>query len=172
MDSKKVVDYLKSCNKQRVIIIVGAIGVALILMSELVPSTAPAKSEQATFDYKSYVSELEDKTQNIVSNIDGVGKCQVMLTLSQSNESVYAKNIDEKSAQGSYSQNAEYVFYENDGDDTPVLLKQTMPSVQGVLIVCEGGDDVVVREAVVSSVMALFDIPSSKINVTKISINR
>ncbi len=175
MDSKikdKIINYLKSGDKKKLIIVVGIIGIVLIMLSEFVPKTAlPEKSTSETFDYYSYVESLEEKTEKIISSISGVGKCEVMITISNTDENIFAKNIDENSDDSSYSRKSEYVFYEADSGDAPVLIKQNLPKVQGVLIVCEGGDDVVVREAVISSVTSLFNISSGKVSVSKISNN-
>lgn len=156
--------------KKQAVIIFGLIGVVLILLSELVPSTADGKSKTNTStDYESYVSSLESRTQNIISSIDGVGKCRVMITLEQTDESVFAKNTDESSQNGNFSKKSEYVLYENANNDEPILVKQYFPKVYGVVIVCQGGDDTAVRERVISSVSALYDIPYSKISVSKLN---
>ena len=97
--------------KKQAVIIFGLIGVVLILLSELVPSTADGKSNTNTStDYESYVSSLESRTQNIISSIDGVGKCRVMITLEQTDERVFAKNIDESSQNGNFSKKSAYVL--------------------------------------------------------------
>ena len=156
--------------KKQAVIIFGLIGVVLILLSELVPSTADGKSNTNTStDYESYVSSLESRTQNIISSIDGVGKCRVMITLEQTDERVFAKNIDESSQNGNFSKKSEYVLYENANNDEPILVKQYFPKVYGVVVVCQGGDDTAVRESVISSVSALYDIPYSKISVSKLN---
>lgn len=173
MDSKikgRIAKYLKSADKKKLIVFAGIIGIVLILASELIPGSASAgKTKTEEFNYYTYIESLEQKTQDIVSSISGVGRCEVMITISDTDENVFAKNIDENSDDSSYSRKSEYVFYEADSGDAPVLIKQRLPRVQGVLIVCEGGDNVVVREAVISSVTSLFNISSGKVSVSKIS---
>lgn len=156
--------------KKQAVIVFGLIGVVLILLSELTPATTDVKSKaQSSTDYDSYVSSLENRTQSIISSIDGVGKCKVMITLEQTDESVFAKNIDEISQNGNFSKKSEYVLYENDNNDEPILVKQYFPKVYGVVVVCQGGDDTAVKERVISSISALFDIPYSKISVSRLS---
>ena len=169
---KFVGEIVNTKDKKQIIIIVAFIGVALILLSELMPanSTNQSKSNQDTpYDYTEYTKDLEKKTTDFISSIEGVGRCKVMITLDVSDESVYAKNIDETRENGSYSKNSEYVLYEENNNDTPILVKQYFPKVKGVAVTCNGGDDVVVREKIVSGISSLFGIPSTKISVSKIN---
>lgn len=162
-----------SVDKKKLIIFAGITGVLLILLSELLPTTPRVKNENSNIiDYSSYIESLEQKTESIISSIAGVGRCEVMITLSQTNENVFAKNIDQNNNESSNSLKSEYVFYEENNQDSPILIKQSFPKVQGVLVVCEGADNVVVKEAIITSVTALFNVPSSKVNVSKISSNR
>lgn len=171
MDSKllPLANKIKSLkHKERYIVIACVLGVALILLSELVPSVSTKKADDG-MDYQEYIVSLEEKTQDIISSIDGVGKCKVMITLCETDESVYASNIEENTDSGHISKKNEYVFYEDNNNDSPVLIKQTFPKVMGVAVVCQGGDNAFVKERVISAVSSLFGISSAKISVSKIS---
>lgn len=171
MDSKllPLVNKIKSLkHKERYIVIACVLGVALILLSELVPSVSTKKTDDS-MDYQEYIVSLEEKTQDIISSIDGVGKCKVMITLCETDESFYASNIEENTDSGHISKKNEYVFYEDNNNDFPVLIKQTFPKVMGVAVVCQGGDNAFVKERVISAVSSLFGISSAKISVSKIS---
>ena len=171
MDSKllPLVNKIKSLkHKERYIVIACVLGVALILLSELVPSGSTKKVDDG-MDYQEYIVSLEEKTQDIISSIDGVGKCKVMITLCETDESFYASNIEENTDSGHISKKNEYVFYEDNNNDSPVLIKQTFPKVMGVAVVCQGGDNAFVKERVISAVSSLFGISSAKISVSKIS---
>ena len=167
MDSKllPLVNKIKSLkHKERYIVIACVLGVALILLSELVPSSS-TKNADDSMDYQEYIVSLEEKTQDIISSIDGVGKCKVMITLCETDESFYASNIEENTDSGHISKKNEYVFYEDNNNDSPVLIKQTFPKVMGVAVVCQGGDNAFVKERVISAVSSLFGICSAKICV-------
>ena len=171
MDSKllPLANKIKSLkHKERYIVIACVLGVALILLSELVPSSSTKKADDG-MDYQEYIVSLEQKTQDIISSIDGVGKCKVMITLCETDESFYASNIEENTDSGHISKKNEYVFYEDNNNDSPVLIKQTFPKVMGVAVVCQGVDNAFVKERVISAVSSLFGISSAKISVTKIS---
>lgn len=173
---EKITEFIKSKNKVKLFVAIGIIGIILILMSEIIPQgTGETKSsvpENEDSSYSEYVVSLEEKTQDIVGSIEGVGNCKVMITLKDTNESVFAKNSEENKDNSSYSKNYEYVLYDGQDGETPVLVKQYFPQVQGVAIVCEGADNTVVRESIINSVSSLFNIPTSRISVSKIMQER
>lgn len=148
------------------ILVVAFIGIALIMLSEFIPTSN--KQVENKSNYLEYVSSVEEKTQEIIASIYGVGKCKVMITISNSSESIYAKDNENSSNNGSYSNKNEYVFYDGENGDTPVLIKENMPSVQGVVVVCEGAYDASVREQITSAISALFNISSTKISISKL----
>lgn len=154
-------------NRTKLLIIIGLIGVLLIMCSEINPKLND-KAIKSNVSYDEYIDELEEKTENIISLIDGVGSCKVMITLATSNESIYAQNIDEKTDSSSISQKSEYVFNDKSDGDEPVLIKEYFPNVQGVVVVCSGGDNSVVREKVIGSISSLYNVPTSNISVTKL----
>ncbi|MBQ7203527.1 MAG: hypothetical protein IJS03_05890 [Eubacterium sp.] len=120
------------------------------------------------FSYNEYCAELEEKTESIIGSIDGVGECRVMLTLKNSSESIFAKNSEENTNDGNYSKNSEYVLYDSDNGEKPVLIKEYFPEVKGVVVVCSGADNTAVREGVISCISSLYGLPSTKISVIKL----
>lgn len=171
---QKLKEMLSSKNNMKIYIVIGIVGILLILLSEFVPQQKDntQTNQPTTFSSENYIATLEKKTQSIISSIDGVGECQVMITIKDSNESVYAKNVDEQNRQGYYSENNEYVLYEGEDGETPVLIKQYYPQIQGVVVVCDGGDNDKVKEQIITCVSSLFDISSSHICVSKINQKR
>lgn len=165
----KLLALLKNKDKRNRLFIAGAaLGVVLILLSDLDFSSAPAEKSVETGDYAQYVSTLNEELTDIISSIEGVGECSVMITLKSSKESVYAENSDSSNTESSNSQNNEYVIYNSENGDSPLLLKEEMPQVAGVVVVCAGGDSEAVREKVTNCVCALFSISSGRVSVAKL----
>ena len=92
-----------------------------------------------------------------------------MITLQNTKESVYAENKETSSDESSNSENNEYVIYNSENGDSPLLLKEEMPKVAGVAVVCTGGDNVLVQEKIIDCVCALFNISSSRVSVAKLN---
>lgn len=167
---EKLSDLLKSKQiKTKFLVVAGVIGIALILLSEISFGGSDKKTEVTSNDYASYVSELNTELTDIISSIEGVGTCKIMITLKNTTESVYAQNSENSVNGSSSSENNEYVIYDGENGDEPILLKENFPEIEGVAVVCSGGDNVAVRERVIKCVSALFNISSNRISVTKIS---
>lgn len=173
--ANKIKEYINKLTngddrKIKIIVAIGLIGIILIFASEFFSSdkTSSNIDENQTFDYEQYTLMLEERLEDIISSIDGVGECKIMITLENTNESVYATDNEIKSDNNSLNQKDEYVLYETDGGETPVLIKEYMPKVQGVTVICDGGDNKQIQEKIIKSVTALFNISTSRVSVSKI----
>lgn len=154
----------------KIIVAIGLIGMVLILASDMLSrGDKSAESENTSaVSYDEYTENLEERLKSVISSIDGVGECRVMITLENTSESVYATNYESKNDDNSLSRKDEYVIYDSSGGETPVLIKEYMPRVQGVTVVCSGGDDVGTKEKIIGSVTSLFDISANRVSVSKI----
>ena len=118
--------------------------------------------------FSSFFQSNDNKATNIVSSIDGVGDCEVMITFEYSSENVYATDSENKNDENSQSNKDEYVLYDSQSGEKALLIKEKYPTVQGVSVVCSGGDNVEVREAVINTVTSLFNISANRVSVSKI----
>ncbi len=159
----------KDSLKVKIIVAIGLIGIVLIFASDfLVKSDIQNVKEQENINYTEYVSNLEKKLTDVISSIDGVGNCKVMITLENSSENVFATDTEKKNDDSSVNTKDQYVIYDSEKGETPVLIKEYFPKVQGVTVVCSGGDNKIVREKVINSVSSLFNITANRISVSKI----
>lgn len=156
-------------SKQKILIIAGVLGVVLIMLSEISFAPNEKKAEVSAADYGSYVKSLNKELTNIISSMDGVGACKVMITLKNTSESVFAQNTDVSKDEDSSSENNEYVIYNSSNGDSPILLKENFPDIEGVAVVCSGGDNVAVKEQIIRCVSALFGVSSNRISVSKLT---
>lgn len=162
--------FSKDGKKIKIIVAVGLIGILLIFTSEIFSkdNSQSGKSNEASFDYVQYTAELEHKLNETISSIDGVGECKVMITLENSSENVYATDNEIKNSENTINQKDEYVIYDSQNGETPVLIKEYFPRVQGVTVICTGGDNTAVKEKIIQSVTALFNISANRVSVSKI----
>lgn len=140
-----------------------------------------ANEESKGTDTEAYAEYLEKKLAAVLSKVEGVGKTEVMITLESSAEKVIGKDresesesVQEEDSQGgsrSTAQNksSETAIYENgDGQQqVPYITKEITPSVSGVIVIAEGGDDAVTVQNIIEAVQALFEIDTHKIKVMK-----
>lgn len=123
----------------------------------------------------------EIRLKTMLSQIQGVGKVDVMITYKSSKEDVPAYDIkkgssstDEKDSEGGSRivREEEYestLAYEDSpsGGKRPVVLRQMEPEVKGVLVVAEGADSVEVRDRICNAVAVVLDIPMHKVRVVQ-----
>jgi len=136
---KKWNDYLKSKRFLRIAVISGIAAILLILLSSAVDLSALSKKPSA----EEYSEQLKTQLLDIVSQIDGVGEVKVFLTMDNTGENVYLSNSDTKT-------------------------KSIEPTVRGVVIVCDGGDDPIIVDRVLGAVTRSLSVSSDKVYITKL----
>ncbi len=113
--------------------------------------------------------------------MEGVGKVEVMITLQDNGEQVLEKDISRNSQEvteeGEVKRNTyesqyqeETVFVKESGNEgQPFIAKESVPAVEGVLVVAEGGGNGKVAKNISDAVLALFPVEVHKIKVVKMN---
>lgn len=110
-----------------------------------------------------YIEYSEKKLTSLLETIEGVGKNKVMINLSGTEEYVYAEEIHQRESQKDNS----YVIYDNGDANTALLKKVNNPSITGIVVVCEGGDDPKICEQVYKVIATTFNIPTNRVYVAE-----
>ena len=190
LDIKKILAIIRD-PKRRVWIIMG-IGVFGILLIVLTHDFAPAVAAEieapvqaAQPAVQEHAEQLEQRLIGLISQIDGVGRVVVMVTMQDSGEYVFAReerrNTDMErhpdTAQGSSGRTLDresvedrYVMIESaDGRRQALVRTRLEPRVQGVVVLSEGADDVRVRARVINVVTTALNISSARVSVERIT---
>ena len=114
--------------------------------------------------------------------MEGVGRVTVMITVSDNGESVVEKDASgssttttENDSSGGVrtvteEQSSETTIYlETDGESRPYVQKEKLPSIEGVIVVAEGGENSRIVSEISEAVEALFSVEAHKIKVVKMS---
>lgn len=175
--ASRAATFFKSARARRAVVAVGIIGIALILLSELLPKKKEveptAKSPPAAKTAQEYAEELEQRLQEVVRGISGVGRCRVMVTLENGVEYVYAS---EEKAGSDYSSDGDRLSQADDSESSIILIQtengyegllvtELQPTVKGVVVVCEGGGNEAVRERVTEAVATVLNVTSKRVCV-------
>ena len=105
----------------------------LLLLSELMPTgTKSAAASTAPQEIAAYQTQLENRLETLIAQMDGAGKTTVMLTLETGEETIYA--LDTQSGQMQEQQT--HVLLE-DGSALAETIYQ--PQIRGVAVLCDGG---------------------------------
>ncbi len=179
--SKVKVIFTGENKKQQLIIVLGLIGMALILLSELAqPWKSPKQKvqEEEPASNEAYIQQMEQRLTSMVETISGTGKCQVMVTLQQGTEYVYAsegkttmdhsQNLEGESAKKMEQKDnneSKIVILEQNGTSKALIETKIEPQIKGVVVVCEGGDSAVVKERIVEAVTTVLGIKSNQVCV-------
>ena len=163
----KLRDIVKKPIFLKVSAAIGIIMIVIILISDISGGDDdPEKRPTDKISFESadiYAAGTEERLCIMLSEIEGVGKAKVMLTITSTEEYVYAETQKTGSSQSENS----YVIIDNGSQKEALLKKINNPAVSGVLVVCEGGDDPKVCEKVYIAVSTELNIPTNKIYVAE-----
>lgn len=131
---------------------------------------------------ENFTENLERQLEEVLSEMAGVGKAKVMITLEASQELVVEKdeplkrsNTNEKDSTGgsrsiSELDSEETTVYRTDGNDSePYVIKTLSPRVEGVVVVAQGAGNGTVNKNITEMVQALFGIEAHKVKVVKMT---
>lgn len=131
-------------------------------------------------DDREYADYLEERLTETLSQMAGVGKVKVMITLKSSCELVVEKEqpvnrstTNETDSQGgsrivSQMESQENTVYRTDGNASePYVIKTLLPEIEGVVVVAQGAGNGTVNRSIVDIVQALFGLDAHKVRVVK-----
>lgn len=169
---------------KKIIIIAGLIGIALIFASGFFKNHEESvKTDHGKLTTEQYTAQIEKSLTDVVSSINGAGQCKVLVTVENGTEMVYAtggkKNTeaseDRSNGQTTKTQQTDdsevkYITVKDaDGTEKALAITEIQPTVKGVVVVCQGGDDPNVQKRVIDAVTTALNITSKRVCVTKLS---
>lgn len=140
-----------------------------------------AEPQRQETQEEEYARQLEERLEELLSAMEGVGKVKVMVTLRSSREQVVEKDVPsgmdtmkESDSTGGVretasSQQQESTVYTTTsaGEKQPYVVMTLEPAVEGVTVVAQGGGEGIVQKNITEVIQALFDIEAHKIRVVK-----
>lgn len=131
----------------------------------------------------SYVRDLENGLEKLLSQTYGVGKARVMISLKNNGKSNFfvQKNVsksqtEEKDSAGGSRSQTEYsgqesvVYTNSGGSNSPYVTEEEMPEILGVIIIAEGAGDARIVSDITEAASALLGISVNKIKVLKMEV--
>ncbi|HIW73475.1 MAG TPA: stage III sporulation protein AG [Firmicutes bacterium] len=169
-------------NWKNWILAAGLIGIALIGLSGLLPekdktAVSAASAQASGQSAEEFVSKTEEKLAAIVRSIEGAGECRVMVTLENGVEYVYATeeriNTDRQEDENTVSQRDDsdksVIVVDTENGKQGLLVTEIQPTVKGVVVVCEGGDQPIVQQRIIDTITTALNLSSKRVCVTKLS---
>ena len=180
---ENLAEILKNDKYKKFVIISGLAGILLILFSNFNFNGKNESSQKQSNDVtvEEYRSQIENSLKEIVSAIQGAGKTKVLVTVENGTETVYAteqkknKECAEDKSNGETTKKKEsddsevrYITVkDSDGTEKALSVTQVQPTVKGVVIVCDGGDDPHTQQRIINAVTTALNVTSKRVCVTK-----
>ena len=125
---------------------------------------------------------LEQRLENILSNINGVGSVKVFINYSESSEMAAMYNENSKTSVTEETDKSggvrkieetdsqkEIVYQENNGSKTPIVKKTIEPKIEGAIITAKGASDINIKTSIIQAVEAATGLATHKIQVFEMS---
>ena len=170
---EKFLDFIK---KPKTLVIFGFLGIFLIFLSSLGGDEKENAVEivPGQINVEEYRENLESDIADMVSDITGSNKVNVIVTLDSGIRYSYAdikeessSDKTEKESQITDSEIKEgYITIKSaSGGEEALLLKTEMPEIRGVAVVCEGGDNEYINEKILNTITSALNITSKRVYI-------
>jgi len=192
IDIKSIYEWIKNPKNQIVskFIFLFTLGLLLLSISKFFTETDNKQNinklteldqipqQNMAIENLSYEIRLEKKLSELLSQVNGVGEVNVMITLEDEtliepafNTIDTEKTSEEKDNEGGVrtiiekQTNQQVVLLRKNGEEEAMVLKKTAPKIKGILIVADGASSSNIREKIIKATATLLDIPLYKISV-------
>ena len=158
--------YRKILSKYKYVIVVLLVGVALMLL----PKWSSNEVKQTPVETQQEDISVEKALSDILSQMSGAGKVQVMLNIGQGATTVYQMDDDITKDDAGYTSRTQTVTVTDSDRNQSGLIKQVNPPVYlGALVLCQGADDPVVKLSIVEAVSKITGLNANHICVLKMA---
>lgn len=144
-----------------IVVLVGLVLMSLPGQEATVSQPIPEPAQETSYD-------ISAQLKSILSMIDGVGKVDVLLTISEGEQIQYVYNEDRDQGADTSSLRRDTVIISDSQRSDQGLVQQVIPPVYlGAIVVCEGGDIPSVKLDVVTAVSNATGLSADRITVLK-----
>lgn len=164
MDWLKIYDRCKDLMKKySAVLLVLAVGIFLMLLPE--KNSKQIEPEQQVPKIE---ATQEEKLEEILAEISGVGKVKVMLTEDYGAKTIYQTDEDHSVNNDTESlQSKTVIVTQSSREETGLIQSVISPVYRGAIVVCQGGDNPAIKLSVVQAVSNVTGIRSDRITVLK-----
>ena len=122
--------------------------------------------------------DLTLKLEQILEKIEGVGKVKVLITYSQTSQTIpmYNEDTSQKDTQETDKSGGsrkvietdvkkDIIYQETNGEKTPITQSIVSPKIEGAIVTAQGAGNTVVKANIIQAVEAVTGVSSHKIQV-------
>lgn len=184
---ERIKEYLNKLDNKELIrnlFILLIIGIILIILADVFiqgnnddisNSYSENEYKNSLIGEKDYALILEEKLEDILSQLKGVGSVKVMITLEDTVEKVPAFNtttnnettneIDSQGGTREIVREDMTIQVVTNTEGSVIVLKEIKPTVKGVIVIAEGAEDLEVKEKLYEAVKTVLGIPGNKVEI-------
>ncbi len=152
----KLPEILKKKNTLLILLILGVLLIVIAIPTGSNSDKQSGSSAMSGATSNNYATEMESHLEEILSQINGAGKVQVLISWKGSSEKLVEKDENET------------VYYNGSGgEQAPFIRQELMPKAEGVVVIAQGGDNAVVAAQITEAIRALFGVDTHKIKIMK-----
>ena len=135
-------------------------------------SSAEKDTAENTVQTQPSEKELEKRLEEILGKVSGVGDVSVMVVYSTGGEKTLAYETNEETRETTSGQKKKDTQEKKQTQavlegDAPVIVKETYPEIQGVIVAAEGAGDAKLKLDIMEAVKTVLGIDSYKVKVLK-----
>ena len=151
-------------HKYRYPIAIVMVGVVLFM----IPHNKTEEEIASIQEVQVQKADIEQQLSLILSQIEGVGKVKVLLTLAEGERTIYHFDEDVNSGDTTSSVRQETIIITDSNRNQQALITQILPPIyQGAIVVCQGADLPTAKWAVVEAVSKATGLGADRISVLK-----
>lgn len=179
---REFLEKIRSCNKSQILVLF-LTGVLLLIIAIPAEDKKEYREEMAEVPKITELSktrELEEKLEEILSHVSGIGKVEAMISVKSEGRKIVEKDKEysegkEENLQengniiSSQKSQMENTVYQKDmqGNENPYVTEELSPEISGVLVIAQGAGNAGIAAEITEAVMALFGVEAHKIKVMK-----
>lgn len=181
---EKILNKIKGCSRNQILILM-LTGMLLVIIGipvqEKQTETQQTNTE-LTLPEQTKEEQLERRLEEILSQVSGIGKTKVMISLESDGQRIVEKDLEytegkEENAGendtviSTQNSRTENTVYEKDvqGNEKPYITEELAPEITGVLVIAQGAGNAGIKTEITEAVMALFGVEAHKIKVMKMN---
>jgi len=151
-------------SKYKYVFLVVAAGICFMM----IPTGEKDSAQDTVTSIAQSAPDIQAMLEEILQQIEGVGKVKVLLTQSEGERILYETNDNISDSEQSSSRRTDTVIISDASRTETGLVQQIIPPVYlGAIVVCQGGDKPSVKLAVVEAVANATGLSSDRISVLK-----
>ena len=151
---KKIPDWI---GKYKYVLLIVMAGILLML----IPTGKETSQEETVADRGTTQYSIQEELTQILGNIKGAGKVQVMLTEET------GQSIHYQTDQTSDNRQDTVIITDEDRAQSGLVQQVVSPTYRGAIILCQGAESASVRLAIVDAVSKVTGLDASEISVLK-----